>query len=481
MTSWLIPCSPKDYDYENAFDELSDIDWRQSTNVEIGDIVYIYISSPISAIKYKGKVVKTNKPLMTIDDSKFYINQSSFTQNHKYMQLHLLTILNEEYFSFENLKKNSLIGNIQGPQKINETLQIYFDNYNKQSFTKPKVICCEVAWMKNYDGEEDNVSSGGEYVKQHGFGHEEINFRNDNGYYKGFVQSKNGKIKLNRIDPTVNGDELNDVLVVWCAKRPKGRKTIVGYYNHAKVYHNMQKRINSKYDGYYFEAKVEDSKLLPEEKRNFDFDDEKKGNPGQANVWYADALESKKQITRIIDYVNDLINQKEPQFEEIKDEKYIEGNQEKIFLTRRERNPKAREACIAKYGYVCQVCGLDMEKFYGPIAHEYIHVHHIHFISDTDGEHEINPNEDLITVCPNCHAMLHSKKLGNRYLSVEELKREIINAAHNNQIGKKLEHPNYGIGEIKNITENYYEVYFASKGIVKLGIDFINLKCKFIN
>lgn len=117
MTSWLIPCSPKDYDYENAFDELSDIDWRQSTNVEIGDIVYIYISSPISAIKYKCKVVKTNKPLMTIDDSKFYINQSSFTQNHKYMQLHLLTILNEEYFSFENLKKNSLIGNIQGPQK----------------------------------------------------------------------------------------------------------------------------------------------------------------------------------------------------------------------------------------------------------------------------------------------------------------------------------------------------------------------------
>ena len=45
----------------------------------------------------------------------------------------------------------------------------------------------------------------------------------------------------------------------------------------------------------------------------------------------------------------------------------------------------------------------------------------------------------------------------------------------------KLEHPNYGIGEIKNITENYYEVYFASKGIVKLGIDLINLKCKFIN
>lgn len=95
MTSWLIPCSPKDYDYENTFDELSDIDWRQSTNVEIGDIVYIYISFPISTIKYKCKVLKTNKTSITIDDSKFYINRSSFTQNHKYMQLHLLTILNK--------------------------------------------------------------------------------------------------------------------------------------------------------------------------------------------------------------------------------------------------------------------------------------------------------------------------------------------------------------------------------------------------
>lgn len=70
---------------------------------------------------------------------------------------------------------------------------------------------------------------------------------------------------------------------------------------------------------------------------------------------------------------------------------------------------------------VCNICNVDLEKVYGQIAKEFIHVHHKYFISQYDQSHEINPIDDLIPVCPNCHAMLH-RKINNNYLTVEELR-----------------------------------------------------------
>jgi 5-methylcytosine-specific restriction protein A len=41
---------------------------------------------------------------------------------------------------------------------------------------------------------------------------------------------------------------------------------------------------------------------------------------------------------------------------------------------------------------------------------QFIHVHHINPISSMGSVYKINPKQDLIPVCPNCHAMIHSKK-----------------------------------------------------------------------
>lgn len=66
---------------------------------------------------------------------------------------------------------------------------------------------------------------------------------------------------------------------------------------------------------------------------------------------------------------------------------------------------------------------MNFEKVYGEIGKNFIHVHHIEFISSFEGkEHELNPIEGLIPVCPNCHAMLH-RKLNGKYQSPLELKK----------------------------------------------------------
>ena len=73
------------------------------------------------------------------------------------------------------------------------------------------------------------------------------------------------------------------------------------------------------------------------------------------------------------------------------------------------RNPKLRQLCIEAYGneYKCIVCGMNFVERYGEIGKEFIEVHHLYPISETDGEHEVDPATEMIPLCSNCHSMIH--------------------------------------------------------------------------
>ena len=44
---------------------------------------------------------------------------------------------------------------------------------------------------------------------------------------------------------------------------------------------------------------------------------------------------------------------------------------------------------------------------YSELGEDYVQVHHINPICDKDEEYEIDPINDMLPVCPNCHVMLH--------------------------------------------------------------------------
>lgn len=50
---WFVPANPKYYDVEAAFAERDEIFWHQGGKFEVGDIVYMYVGAPRSAIMYK--------------------------------------------------------------------------------------------------------------------------------------------------------------------------------------------------------------------------------------------------------------------------------------------------------------------------------------------------------------------------------------------------------------------------------------------
>lgn len=88
----------------------------------MGDIVYIYVGSPIKAIKYKCKVNKVNLECIEIDDSEFVLNGELYENYGNHMELQLLEKYDDNKYSLNVLRENGLEGNIQGPRRVFDTL-----------------------------------------------------------------------------------------------------------------------------------------------------------------------------------------------------------------------------------------------------------------------------------------------------------------------------------------------------------------------
>ena len=63
-TNWIIPANPKYYDIETALTENPDepFFWKQSNNIFVGDIVYIYLTAPVSSLLFKCRALEVDIP-----------------------------------------------------------------------------------------------------------------------------------------------------------------------------------------------------------------------------------------------------------------------------------------------------------------------------------------------------------------------------------------------------------------------------------
>ncbi|MEQ9261356.1 MAG: HNH endonuclease [Roseovarius sp.] len=89
---------------------------------------------------------------------------------------------------------------------------------------------------------------------------------------------------------------------------------------------------------------------------------------------------------------------------------YREGSEKWVSSLYHERNSDARAKCLAIKGFNCAVCDINFGERYGAIANNFIHVHHIKPISSYVAEQTVDPEVDLVPLCPNCHAVAHMRK-----------------------------------------------------------------------
>lgn len=134
VNEWIIPCNLSLYNLQGALSDLKIIDWKQvqsMKNAQIGDIIYIYCSAPISKVCYKGAIIKTAKPFSTINDSNYGGNPAH--DQGLYMEIAVFREYSlSDGCSYKDLSANGLIGTLIGPRKINPMLSTYLHSLDRQ-------------------------------------------------------------------------------------------------------------------------------------------------------------------------------------------------------------------------------------------------------------------------------------------------------------------------------------------------------------
>lgn len=109
---WLIPANPKYYDVEEGFRQNPVMDWKQSSNVKAGDIIYMYMAEPVGAILYKCRAVEVDIPYHYEDDH-LTIRRS--------MKIQLLERYDPKRFTREVMRQFGVYG-VRGPRSMPHSL-----------------------------------------------------------------------------------------------------------------------------------------------------------------------------------------------------------------------------------------------------------------------------------------------------------------------------------------------------------------------
>lgn len=121
--SWLLPSNPKFFNLIDAFDYETELTWTSSRGMKAGDIVYMYVSAPVSSVMFACKVIETDIPFTVFKDNNPVII--------KIMRFKLLYKYDEGCFSFERLKTQYGVTAIRGPRGIPRALEKDLEQYWK--------------------------------------------------------------------------------------------------------------------------------------------------------------------------------------------------------------------------------------------------------------------------------------------------------------------------------------------------------------
>ena len=130
VTEWFISGNPTTYDIEGAFDKLGKVDWKQSTNVAAGDIVYIYVSQGVYAVEFKCRANKVDIEEVDIDDQEFNLSGEYDGTYGRYMELEMLEKLNGTVYSKAEMEKHGF-RYPQSPVRVTAQTKEYLDLVQK--------------------------------------------------------------------------------------------------------------------------------------------------------------------------------------------------------------------------------------------------------------------------------------------------------------------------------------------------------------
>lgn len=144
VCEWLLPVNTASYNYFESFQENGFIDWKQDRNYSVGDIIFIYNTSPEKRISIVTKVEKINLSKdEKVNDSKFLNNRDTIQKyDGKFVRIKLIDYINNDGLTLEQLIKHGLIKSPQEAMRLTEELSNYIHSVleEKNMYTKENFL-----------------------------------------------------------------------------------------------------------------------------------------------------------------------------------------------------------------------------------------------------------------------------------------------------------------------------------------------------
>ncbi len=254
-----------------------------------------------------------------------------------------------------------------------------------------KILYCRVGWMNAYHGNTTERPLGGGKFNKDNIGHEVYNYFGHSGKYYGFVEAGvNNSIHIEKLCGNKKADWTDSILAVWVARKPSGGQFVVGWYDDATVYRNLQdvpievmKKRELKTHNFY-NLYSEHVFLIPPEERHFRIE-----GMGHSNIWYGNDEVDKA----VFEYIENYGKEYDKRIETIdKDVDSVVGDEKDAIVKVRINQDKFRDGLLRKYKGKCSLCGVDEESV--------LIASHIKPWSKSDEHEKLDLNNGLL-LCPN--------------------------------------------------------------------------------
>ena len=137
MNNWIIPSNSSKFDLAKFLSKYNNkVDWKQSANFEVDDVVYIYCTKPEMRIRYKMNVIATDIPSSKAKiDKKFWSDEAELKKGmeyNRYFRMELVSETNSDLLTMDELHRQGVKGYFYGPRTIDRELSMYIDKaFNK--------------------------------------------------------------------------------------------------------------------------------------------------------------------------------------------------------------------------------------------------------------------------------------------------------------------------------------------------------------
>lgn len=136
---WIIPCNLKHFNVEEHFQTKKEAVWGNSFTMKIGDTVYIYVTAPESAIRFRCRIIADKVDEQTLLENAYAIpkheSHNYYSQKNKYVVLKLERRYPASLLTLAKLRLHGL-GQVQMQARASRELNKYLSEVDTYIDTK---------------------------------------------------------------------------------------------------------------------------------------------------------------------------------------------------------------------------------------------------------------------------------------------------------------------------------------------------------